>query len=102
VAGAVPCRLVPVLQRGRGCGAGAGDLRWTHLLEVDDTVDVRDGCTRGLGGNALTYADGDEVRVPDAAGTRYAVVWVELLNRGTVQQFKRVYLMRDTAVWPGP
>ena len=52
--------------------------------------------------NSVVYQDGDEVRVPNGSGSRYVVVWVELHNRGTPQQFKRAYLLRDTAVWPGP
>lgn len=94
-ASAVPCWLVADL-------SGVGSLFWSHHLDVDDTIDVRDGSTRAAGTNAITYADGDEVRIPDAAGTSYVVVWVEMHNRGTPQQFKRAYLLRDTAVWPGP
>ena len=66
-----------------------------------DMVDIRDGCSRTAGSNAAVYADGDEVRIPNGSGSRYVVVWVELINRGTAGQFKRAYLLRDTAVWPG-
>jgi hypothetical protein len=93
----IACRLVPDLARGQ-----SGLLTWTHYLDLDDSVDVRDGCTRLLGGDAVSFFDGDEVRVPNASGSRYVVVWVEVLNRGTPRQFKRVYLLRDTAAWPGP
>jgi hypothetical protein len=95
----VVCRLVPDLARGR---AGTGSLCWTHYLDLADTVDIRDGCTRTAGNNAVNFADGDEVRIPNASGSRYVVVWVEMLNRGTPRQFKRAYLLRDTAAWPGP
>jgi hypothetical protein len=54
------------------------------------------------GQDAVIYADGDEVRIPDAAGSRFVVVWVEMVDRGSPNQFKRAYLVRDTAVWPGP
>lgn len=94
----VVCRLVPDLPRGQR----SSGLSWTHYIDVADTVDIRDGCTRLGGAYAVTYADGDEIRIPDGAGSRYCVVWVELINRGTPRQFKRVYLVRDTAVWPGP
>jgi hypothetical protein len=97
----VACRLVVDLAGGRGVGAN-GSVIWTHFIELQDTVDVRDGCTRLAGSDSVVYADGDEVRIPNGSGTRYVVVWVELVNRGTAQQFKRAYLVRDTAVWPGP
>lgn len=103
VASSVPCRLVPELQRGRGSHAGSNYLVWTHRLDVEDTVDVRDGCGRTAGLDFVVYGDGDEVRVPGGAGTtRYVVVWVEMVNRGTAVQFKRAYLLRDTPAWPGP
>src|SRR5262249_27584278 len=95
----VACRLMPDLARGR---AGAGSLAWTHYLDFDDSVDVRDGGTRLGGADSINYNDGDEVRVPNASGSRYVVVWVEVVNRGTPRQFKRAYLLRDTASWPGP
>ncbi len=99
----VACRLVPCIGRGRGGSSAAGYLVWSHTLDVQDTADVRDGCTRTAGTNLITYNDGDEVRIPGGGGgTRYAVVWVEMVNRGTDLQFKRVYLLRDAATWPGP
>jgi len=95
----VACRLVPDLARGR---AAIGGLCWTHYIDLDDSVDVRDGCARPAGGDSVNFFDGDEVRIPNASGSRYVVVWVEVLNRGTPRQFKRAYLLRDTAAWPGP
>src|SRR5262249_4491961 len=77
-------------------------LVWTHYIDVDSTVDVRDGCTRAAGFDAITYSDGDEVRIPDGSGSRYVDVWVEVVNRGSAQQWKRAYLLRAPAVWPGP
>ena len=94
----VACRLVPVAH---GPTPMAG-LVWSHYLDVDDTVDIRDGITRTIGSGALLYADGDEVRIPNGSGSRYVVTWVVMMNRGTTRQFKRAYLLRDTAVWPGP
>lgn len=103
VTSGVACRLVPDLARGRGSHAGGNYLVWTHRLDVADTVDVRDGCGRTPGLDFVVYGDGDEVRVPGGAGTtRYVVVWVEVVNRGTAVEFKRAYLLRDTAAWPGP
>jgi len=95
----VPCRLVADMPRGQRSPNG---LLWTHYIDVQETVDIRDACSRLGAANSVQYFDGDEVRIPDATGSRYCVVWVELINRGTTREFKRVYLMRDTGVWPGP
>ena len=102
VATGIACRLVPDLARGRGTGSASGTLIWTHYIDVDDSVDIRDGCTRAGGIDAPGFADGDEVRIPDSSGSIYTVVWVEMRGRGTAGQFKRAYLLRDTPIWPGP
>jgi hypothetical protein len=91
----VACRLVHVTQD----DAPAPGLVY---IDLDDTVDIRDGVTRTPGTGGLLYGDGDEVRIPNASGSRYVVTWVVMINRGTSRQFKRAYLLRDTAVWPGP
>lgn len=97
----IPCQLVADLAGGRPPVAGA--LQWTHYLLVNATVDVRDGGTRAAGADAITYADGDGIMVPSgASNTRYVVVWVEYVQRGQPGEHKRVYLLRDTAAWPGP
>lgn len=85
-------RLVGDFARGRRAVGGPG---WTHYLEVSADVDVRDGCTRAEGSPDLTYADGDEIR--DRDGTRFVVVWVEVVDAGTPREFKRAYLTRHAA-----
>src|SRR5262245_47321210 len=92
----VPCRLTPVVRE-----AGGGP-EWTHTLDVQPGVDVRDGCTRTAGSGTMTYADGDEVRVPSGGSTRYVVVRVDVVHRGTPAQFQRAYLLRHAASWPDP
>ena len=89
----VPCRLVADFARGRL----ANGPTWTHCLVLDASADVRDGCTRAAGAADVSYADGDEVRVPAGSGSRYAVVWVEAVDPGTPREFKRAYLVRHTA-----
>src|SRR5437867_4154710 len=97
----IPCQLVCDLAGGRP--RGSGNLLWTHYMLVNSDVDIRDGCTRAAGADALTYADGDGLRIPSGAGnTRYVVVWVECVQRGGSNEHKRAYLIRDTATWPGP
>lgn len=93
----IPCRLIADLSRGRT--AAAGSPIWSHYLILEETIDIRDGCSRTTSSNAITYADGDEVRIPDAAGTRYVVVWVEWVHRGTPRAFKRAYLLRHNPAW---
>jgi hypothetical protein len=93
---AVPCKLVGDLSRGRGSGLSSV-LSWTHYIDVDDGLDIRDGCIRSPGSDAVTYYEGDEIRIPTGATTKYVVVWVETRNFGTSRAYKRVYLLRDTA-----
>jgi hypothetical protein len=91
----VPCRLVGDFARGRQAAVGAPE--WTHYIELAHDADVRDGCTRLGGVAAIAYADGDEIRVPSGATTSYVVVWVEKVDSGTPREFKRAYLLRNTA-----
>ena len=89
----VRCRLVPDLPRGRT--PDSNGLTWSHYLVVDIGTDLQDGCTRAAGANAITYADGDEVRVPAGASSpRFAVVWVETTDPGTPREYKRAFLLR--------
>ena len=97
----VRIRMVDEQPGGRRHTATAVQVQWTHVVECDHSVDVRDGCTRAAGSNDLTYADGDEVRIPDATGARFVVVWVTPVARGTELAFKRVYLLRHDANWTG-
>jgi hypothetical protein len=44
-----------------------------------------------------------ELRIPDATGTRYVVVWVErLVTPPGCLACKRAYLLRHATTWPGP
>jgi hypothetical protein len=98
----VACRLTPALADGTGRVVTDAPA-WTHTLDLQPGVDVRDGCSRTAGSAAIDFADGDEVRVPGGAGTtRYVVVWVETVGRGTPMQFQRAYLLRHEAAWPDP
>lgn len=90
----VACKLVADLERGRI----AGQIVWTHYLVLSTSVDIRDGCTRTAGADAIAYADGDEVRITVGSSTpRFVVVWVETVDAGTTTEFKRAYLLRHTA-----
>jgi hypothetical protein len=92
----VPCRLVADFARGRMASGAVPE--WTHYLDLDVTADILDGCTRMAGSYLITYADGDEVRVPGGATTpSFVVVWVETIDQGTQREFKRAYLLRHVA-----
>jgi hypothetical protein len=75
---------------------------WTHTLDLQPGTDVRDATGRPAGSASLSYSEGDEVRVPGGGATRYAVVWVEVVARGTPRQYLRAYLLRHQASWPDP
>lgn len=91
----VPCRLVPDYARSR---AAAQSPIWTHYLIVNPGAGIQDAVARPVGSNSLTYADGDEVRVPSGASSpRFVVVWVETVETGSPQEYQRVYLLRHTA-----
>lgn len=94
------CRLVEQLDVGRPPVAGA--LLWSHYIDLASAVDIRDGLTRTAGSDSLTYADGDEVRIPTGTTNKYVVVAVVSMNLGDVGQYKRAYLLRDTLDWTVP
>ncbi len=95
----VLCKHEPRVAEGRLHGAPGTVVLFSDEIDLDPSVDIRDGWTRTAGSNALTYADGDEVRVPSGSSNKYVVVWVEIVNRGTPQALKRAYLLRHSANW---
>jgi len=100
IADDIPCRLVPNLYCGRGGASGGGYLIWTHWVDFETDVDVRDGCGRVAAGNLITYADGDEVRISfNGRVYSFVVVWVEDRYINTDRTWRRAYLMRDTVNW---
>jgi hypothetical protein len=77
--------------------------RWTHILLVGTTVDIRDLYAGGTSTNGVengTVSWQDAVYVPDRNGTRFQVIFVERIYRGTNQDALRVYLQRQTPAWP--
>lgn len=94
--------LVDSLPCGRS--PGGSNLLYTHVLYVGSSEDVRDGCSRTAGGDAILYADGDEVRVTTPFGyTRFAVVWVgSAYDKGSISDPSLggipVYLLRHENV----
>ena len=72
-------------------------LCWTHIVLIDASIDIRDPYV-GQGGYYSSYQDC--IYIPDQNGTRFGVVFVERLHRGTPHEHKRVYLDRMTPNWP--
>ena len=93
----------PDILSGRGGYSGGNYTTWSDLVEVPSSTDVRDGVSRAAGLDTISYADGDEVRIPAGANaSRYVVTRVVNSVDAAGVYFKRVYLLRDQAHWPGP
>lgn len=100
VSAGVSCRIVPNLRTGRGGTAGPTYLMWTHYIDFESTVDVRDGCTRAAGTNYVTYADGDGLKATLEGKLHvWVVVWVEFRYTNTPNNYKRAYCVRDSVGW---
>lgn len=80
----------------RGGAASEADLKYTHILLVDSTVDIRDDYE--VSSPATT--DSDAVYIPDQDGTKFVVVFVEMIQRDQTSEHKRVYLRRTAPTWP--
>lgn len=89
---AVACALVAAFRDGSEASEGDQDLRYTHVLTCDAAVDIRD--------DYPSDPTNHRVYVPDKAGTGFDVVFVELVQRGRPNAFKRVYLDRRAPTWP--
>jgi hypothetical protein len=103
----VKCFLAPDFAASHLAAVQAGGTnqtawRWTHVLLVAATVDVRDPYKGGGPGGetAGLVTDADKVFVPDKNGTPFTVIFVERLGLGTSLDAKRVYLQRQVPVWP--
>ncbi len=88
--------LLPDWQKGQDAGErGNASLTWTHIMLVDASVDIRD-----MYAGASTMTAQDSVYAPDQNGTRFNVVFIELVQRDTPNVHKRVYLDRFQPTWP--
>ena len=74
------------------------NFRWTHRFYVQDGDDIRD---------TFPAAPANKVYIPSngqagdsGSSTPFLVVMVEVINRNTPQQYKRVFLKRQTPNWP--
>jgi len=83
---AVPIFLDGDFMRGN---LGLDKLHWTHVLQVGNKVEI-------LAGDSTA----NQIYVPDKDGTCFEIVFVEVINRGKADSFKRVYLERKSITWP--
>ncbi len=94
--------LKPAVQNGRF--GSASWLKWTHILLLQPTIDIRDAYNSQLD-PARNNAAGDTVILEDSTTltTRVAfyVVFVEVVSRGTPAAHQRAYLDRFAPnTWP--
>jgi hypothetical protein len=93
---AVPCYLTCDWRGGQEAGDRVDNqLTWTHVMLVDSSVDVRDAYA-----GASTFSKLDTIYVPDKTGTPFTVIFIELAQRGTPHEHKRVFLDRGVPTWP--
>lgn len=78
---------------------GQNYVKWTHVLLVAADADVRDGYTAGPTGGSNSRSQ-DTLYVPDQNGTKFFVVFVERVGRGSAADHKRVFLERAQPTWP--
>jgi hypothetical protein len=87
----IHCALLPAFNAGAESSEGDQTLRYTHVLTCNAGADIRD---------SYPAAPGNHVYIPDSSGTRFEVVFVELVNRGLASAYLRVYLDRQQPTWP--
>jgi hypothetical protein len=103
----VQCQLTPCLSGQSFGGSPPTPAYYTHVMDLDTTTDIRDGCSRQTNQPQQQFGMGDKVQIPSGtagtSGSTYAVTWVEWVNRGVGDdtEFKRVYLSRDVPIWGG-
>ena len=71
---------------------GSPSIDYDHIMRVLPTTDIRDGYN-GVPGPSLVF-------VPNKGGTRFLVVAVARVARGTTMDHKICYLQRTALTWP--
>jgi len=103
VEGSVPCYVYPGTRGQVASNFAFNFPDFDTVLIVHDDVDIRDGNGRTVNVDGAQYHDGDEIHIPSGSGnTRFVVVRVERTTIADGSSAKRVFALRDTAVWPGP
>jgi hypothetical protein len=93
----VPCILKPDWAAGQeGGDRGTLQLVWTHIMLIDATVDIRDS----YAGAGAFNPQGDIAYIPESTSMGYTVIFIEVIQPGTPNAHKRVYLDRQQPTWP--
>jgi hypothetical protein len=72
---------------------------YTHVALVDATVDIRDNM-QVSGGVPTIGVNADNIYVPDKNGTKFQVVLVRRVARGTAGDMKQIVLFRTQPTYP--
>jgi hypothetical protein len=73
-------------------------LAYTHVMLVDSSIDIRDD---NLSGNFNSNGpNADSLYVPNQNGSKFVVILVRRIGRGTTVDQKQVLLKRTTVNWP--
>jgi|SRR5215467_2113906 len=92
----VPIYLAPDYVGGAEHNESNQGNAWTHIASLAATTDIRDGYQ----GGPFLLVNPDNVYVPDKNGTKFKVILVVRKGRNTANDFKKVYLQRQTPTWP--
>ena len=93
---AVDCYLYEDFYAGHVIQIGTASVRWTHVMLMKGTTDIRDGYTA----ETAALSGFDLVWVPDQNGTKFEVVFVVRLSIKCTTECKKVYLRRVGPTWP--
>jgi hypothetical protein len=91
----VKCFLAPKGQSTLTTDVGGTGSGYSHVLYVDQAVDVRDGS-----GALAQGTNPDSVYVPDKNGTPFIVILVRRYARGTANDHLQCLVRRLTPTWP--
>jgi hypothetical protein len=107
VASTVPCRIWPDFRRGMGYRDNVGNnlVRWTHCIDFQDTVDVRDHAQSQLnpvGGFAsLVVTPADQIiAILNLLTFEFWVLYVEQRYTHTTKSYQRAYVVRAITPYP--
>jgi hypothetical protein len=71
---------------------------YTHVMLVDSSIDIRDD--NATGNFTASGANADSLYVPNQNGSKFVVILVRRIGRGTALDQKQVLLKRTTVNWP--
>jgi hypothetical protein len=71
---------------------------YTHEILVDSSIDIRDD--NAAGNFTAAGPNADTLYIPNQNGTKFVVILVRRIGRGTALDQKQVLLKRSTVNWP--